>query len=79
MTQSAAPHRRSVVIPILLIALGAILLYSKWQPAFDPWPVVETYWPLLLVLVGLGMFGDTLLNRSAGAPAARFPIGSTKW
>jgi hypothetical protein len=59
MTQGAAPRRRSVVIPILLIALGAILLYSNWQPAFDPWPVIETYWPLLLVLVGLGMFGAT--------------------
>jgi len=77
MAQSAPTHRRSLVFPILLIAFGAIFLYSNWQPAFDPWPVVETYWPLLLVLVGLGMLCDTLLMRGETSAASRFPVGST--
>ncbi len=77
MAQDAIPRRSSVVFPILLIAFGAMFLYSNWQPAFDPWPVVSTYWPLLLILVGLGMFVDNLWHRGSSAPASRFPVGST--
>jgi hypothetical protein len=77
MARDGNPRRGSLVFPILLIALGAIFLYSNWHPAFDPWPVLWTYWPLLLILVGLGMFWDTLRQRENSASGSRFPIGST--
>jgi hypothetical protein len=51
--------RNSLVFPILLIAFGAILLYAQYRPAFDPWPILSTYWPLILIFVGLGKIWDS--------------------
>jgi len=67
---------RSLVFPILLIAIGGIFLYRTWQPAFQPWPVLRTYWPLILIFVGLGKMWDA----AQGAKQSRTPgvsIGST--
>jgi hypothetical protein len=46
------------VLPIVLITVGAMFLYANWRPAFDPWPILRTYWPLILVFVGLGKMWD---------------------
>jgi hypothetical protein len=69
-----------LVVPILLIALGAILLYTQYHPAWDPWPVVNTYWPLILIFVGLGKIWDATRqsrdpNQASGT--RRSSIGST--
>lgn len=77
MRQDPAARHVSLVVPILLIALGSLFLYSKWNPAFYPWPVLLTYWPALLVLVGLGMIWDTLRRRNSPGATASFPFGST--
>jgi CYTH domain-containing protein len=73
MGQNGTPRRASLVFPVLLIAIGAIFLYSNWHPAFDPWPILWTYWPLILIFVGLGKIWDTWWRRqhpdaSTGAP-----------
>jgi hypothetical protein len=47
-----------LVVPIVLITVGAMFLYANWRPAFDPWPILRTYWPLILVFVGLGKMWD---------------------
>ena len=54
MAQGDSPRRTSLVVPIVLIAVGGMFLYANWRPAFDPWPILRTYWPLILVFVGLG-------------------------
>jgi hypothetical protein len=51
------------VLPVVLIALGAMFLYANWRPAFDPWPILRTYWPLILVFVGLGKMWDATRPR----------------
>src|SRR5947209_1560854 len=66
----------SLVVPILLVVLGFVFLYSNWQPGFDPWPVLRNYWPALLILVGLGMFWDTVRRRNSPG-SSLFPLGST--
>ncbi|MGB6595697.1 MAG: toast rack family protein [Candidatus Acidiferrum sp.] len=73
MAQDGTPRRASLVFPILLIALGAIFLYSNWHPSFDPWPVLWTYWPLILIFIGLGTIWDH--GRRRQDPEA--PKGST--
>ena len=73
MVQDGTPRRASLVFPILLIALGAIFLYSNWHPYFDPWPVLWTYWPLILIFIGLGTIWDHWRRRQD--PEA--PRGST--
>jgi hypothetical protein len=66
-----------VVFPLLLIGFGVLLLLWRWLPFFDPWPVLWTYWPLLLILVGAGMFWDRAQRRSDPQGAPGFPMGST--
>src|SRR5580692_3688596 len=63
MPENGAPRRVSLVFPILLITIGAILLYSNWRPSFDPWPVLWTYWPLILIFVGAGKIWDSWQRR----------------
>jgi uncharacterized protein DUF2154/cell wall-active antibiotic response 4TMS protein YvqF len=67
---------RSLVFPILLITIGAIFLYRTWQPAFSPWPVLRTYWPLILILVGLGKMWDATQGAKQ-SPRPFVSIGST--
>src|SRR5579871_6652337 len=66
----------SIVFPILLIAFGALFLMRRLLPDFDPWPVLWKYWPLFLILLGLGMLADRVnTQRHPDSPSA-FPIGS---
>jgi len=66
----------SLVFPILLIAIGGIFLYRTWQPAFQPWPVLRTYWPLILIFVGLGKMWDASQDAKESRKAG-VSIGST--
>jgi hypothetical protein len=59
-------HRTSLVVPILLIALGALFLLRNWNPGFSPFHLLRTYWPLILILVGLGKIWDSSRRRGAG-------------
>ena len=67
----------SVVFPLLLIGFGVLVLVHRWIPDFYPWPVLWKYWPLLLILLGAGMFWDRAQRRSDPQGAPSFPIGST--
>jgi hypothetical protein len=77
-------RRTSVVFPVLLIALGAMFLYHSWRPNFDPWPLLWTYWPLILVFIGLAKIWDYSRRRQidpatgvATSPSRNFSVGST--
>lgn len=84
-----AYRRTSIVFPVLLITVGAMFLYRSWNPEFNPWPVLGTYWPLILVFIGLGKIWDYTRQRQApsqaadansGAPAGAgrdFSVGTT--
>src|SRR5882757_4832917 len=63
MANGQVPRRTSLVLPVVLVALGAMFLYANWRPAFDPWPILRTYWPLILVFVGLGKMWDATRPR----------------
>jgi hypothetical protein len=62
--QGRPPRRPSLAFPIVLIAIGALFLYANWRPAFDPWPILATYWPLILIFVGLGKMWDSARQRN---------------
>jgi hypothetical protein len=63
-SQGRPPRRPSLVFPIVLIAVGALFLYTNWRPAFDPWPILATYWPLILIFIGLGKMWDSTRQRN---------------
>lgn len=71
MAGSDVPRRTSLVLPITLILIGAIFLYANWRPAFDPWPILRTYWPLILIFVGLGKMWDATRARQTPSGAVR--------
>jgi len=75
MPENDALRSRSLVFPILLICIGALFLYRTWQPAFQPWPVIRTYWPLILIFVGLGKMWDSF--QGARQSRSGVSIGST--
>jgi hypothetical protein len=70
-------RRTSLVAPILLIALGAFFLFKAWHPEFEAYPVLRTYWPLILILVGLGKIWDSSRSRAAGRTSSGVALGST--
>jgi N-terminal domain of toast_rack, DUF2154/Domain of unknown function (DUF5668) len=71
MADGPSPRRNSLVLPIVLITVGAMFLYANWRPAFDPWPILRTYWPLILVFVGLGKMWDSTRARQNPDGSAR--------
>src|SRR5437879_12992135 len=60
MAQGGNPKRVSLVFPIILITIGALFLFRNWRPGFDPVPILWTYWPLMLILIGVGKIRDKL-------------------
>lgn len=71
MAQNSVPRRASLVFPIVLIVVGGIFLYANWHPDFDPWPILWTYWPLILIFIGLGTIWEHWRRRqNPDAPPA---------
>jgi len=70
MPRNDRPRRTSLVMPILLIALGALFLYREVNPGFEPFHFLHAEWrlivSLILILVGLGKIWDSARARAAG-------------
>jgi len=77
MARNDGGRGSSVVFPLLLIGFGVLVLMWRAVPNFHPGPVLWKYWPLLLVLVGAGMFFDRTWRRSEPDGSPRVPIGTT--
>jgi len=79
MPQDAPQHKTSLVVPILLITVGGLFLFRNWHPGFEPYQVLKTYWPLILILVGLGKIWDSSRNRGSakGRTTPGIALGST--
>ncbi|HEV2387794.1 MAG TPA: toast rack family protein [Candidatus Acidoferrales bacterium] len=70
-------RRRSLGGPLVLIGLGALLLYSSMRANWAPWGVVWRYWPVILIAWGLGKLLDHLRYREqpGAPPPSRFSAG----
>jgi len=77
MPQDDRKPKTSLVMPILLITIGGLFLFRNWHPGFEPYQVLRTYWPLILILVGLGKIWDSSRNRAAGQASTGIALGST--
>jgi hypothetical protein len=77
MPDNAVRERPPLVFPIILIVVGALFLYAKYSPSFDPWYVLKTYWPLILIFVGLAkIFDSTRANRATGSNNGSWSAGA---
>jgi len=64
---------------LLLIAIGGIFLYANLVPEWDPWPLISRYWPVLLIVLGLGKLIDALRSHNAPTtPGAPGPPAATR-
>jgi hypothetical protein len=73
LTPNPAPrHTPSLVFPMILIVIGGLFLYANWKPGIDPWRILGTYWPLILIFLGLGKIWD---NTRQGASQQRYSSG----
>jgi DUF4097 and DUF4098 domain-containing protein YvlB len=68
MANGITYRRGSVFGALLLIAVGALFLYANLTPEFSAWPIIATYWPVLIIFWGLGKLVDYLILR--GRPEA---------
>jgi hypothetical protein len=66
----AQNERPQLIVPITLIVLGALFLYANYQPSFAPWPIIRTYWPLILIFFGLGKMWDATHRAKSNDPNA---------
>ena len=77
MVNETPPRRGSLTGAVLLIAIGALLLASNLLPNFDAWPFLSRYWPVILIIFGVGMLFDAL--RSSASQGARPPGRGGGW
>jgi N-terminal domain of toast_rack, DUF2154/Domain of unknown function (DUF5668) len=59
MDQIEKPKRRgSITGALFLIGIGVFFLLMNLAPNFDPWTTLFRYWPIILILLGLGKIWD---------------------
>ena len=77
MAQDGSPRRTSLVFPIVLIGIGMLFLFQRWNPAFNPKSILLTYWPLILIFLGIGKIWDNVQrSRNPNAPPG-ISLGAT--
>lgn len=64
-------RQRSIVGPVLVIGLGALLLINNLNFDLDLSRFIGTYWPLLLILAGVAKLGENLTGYSKTHPASK--------
>ncbi|HUO36014.1 MAG TPA: toast rack family protein [Candidatus Acidoferrum sp.] len=55
-------RRSSLAFALLLIAIGALWLFANMHPGFDPWNLLFRYWPVILIVIGLGKLVDYFID-----------------
>jgi hypothetical protein len=73
MDPTRVRRRRSPIGGLILIVIGLLFLLLKFHPELDPWPIFARYWPVILIVIGIGKIWDAFLYRQNpdSPPAAR--------
>src|SRR5262249_48834514 len=71
-------RRRSIAGPVILIGLGVLFLLANIGALSKTqlWLWFATYWPLLLILLGVIRLAEYVIARNSGGPTPRFGGGS---
>jgi len=70
---------RSLVGPLLLIALGVLLLLQTLKPQFPLWQIAAQYWPLLLIAWGVLRLFELLIWRLRALPLPASGLSGGEW
>jgi hypothetical protein len=77
MPEVVQRRRSPLAVPIILIVLGVLFLYANYRPGFDPWIILRTYWPLILIFIGVGKMLDSMRARQNPGGPSNSSIGAT--
>jgi hypothetical protein len=67
MGNGTTSRGHSITRGLFIIAIGVFLLVFSLHPDWDTWPIVARYWPLMLIVFGLGKIFDAFQMRHNGA------------
>ena len=73
MDPSPIRRHRSFIGPVILICIGVFFLIANLVPSFDPWLILMRYWPVILIVIGLGKVWDYYASRRDGGSRASAP------
>ncbi len=73
------PRRRSLITPLILIAIGLLFLLRNLLPEFRLLDYVAQYWPFLLIGWGALRAIEILSWSASGARLPRFGISGGEW
>jgi len=63
MAETGSVRHGSANGAMILIGVGVVFLILNLWPNFHPWAFLERYWPILLILLGLGKLWDSYAGR----------------
>lgn len=68
MDDTQQRKRTSIGGGLIVVLVGVIFLIANFQPQLDMWSIAMRYWPVFLILIGLGKIFDAFLMRNDGVP-----------
>jgi N-terminal domain of toast_rack, DUF2154 len=77
MGETGNSRHGSANAAIILIGVGVIFLILNLWPNFHPWAFLEHYWPVLLIVLGLGKLLNSYAGREHPAMAASWDFIAT--
>lgn len=69
------PRRKSIFGGLLWVVIGSLLLANNLGAQFGFWEMLFNWWPLLLILLGLGKLFEHYAATRSGEPPARLLSG----
>jgi hypothetical protein len=60
---------------VILILLGALLLVHNFRPEIPAWEILSHWWPVLLILLGVGRMIENVIARQTGQQPGRIITG----
>lgn len=70
-------YRGPILFPLILIGLGVLLLLGNLgYIQFDFWQFISTWWPLMLIVLGLDVLIGSLRTRNVGPRTFALELGA---
>ena len=63
MAKSEDRHGPSIAGGLIVLTVGIIFLVANLQPDLDLWSIAMRYWPVILIVIGLGKIFDAFRMR----------------
>jgi len=59
-------NRPSIAGGLIVVTVGIVFLIANLQPDLDFWSIAMRYWPVILIVIGLGKIFEIIKNDGLG-------------